>query len=202
MCKRVTTEIMSTPSQRHCHDPKPPAQPKFLCHGQLPPEDPNFVWSYDGKHVCSAGAFENLAGFDAARELGEALPAAVQPVIETVTSAAAGLPALVGATAGPNRDTERLTQLQAVSGRVGWGYSQPRSLSLAYCYSFQAGSIPHTLSPATCAVLCKTPMSTCAVPEPTCCRVLARAWRLLQARSALLPTPCPTSLLCVTSLTA
>lgn len=72
--------------------------------------------------VCPAGAFENLAGFDAARELGQALPAAVQPVVETVTSAAAGLPALVGATAGPNRDTERLSQLQAVSCCVGCVY--------------------------------------------------------------------------------
>lgn len=58
----------------------------------------------------AAAAFENVAPAHAAKELGQALPSAVKPVVDTVSTAAAGLPKLVG-----EKDPQKLKLLQDVS---------------------------------------------------------------------------------------
>lgn len=62
-----------------------------------------------------AAAFENLAGVQAVRELGQALPGAMQPVTQAVQAAAKNLPALATLTPGA-QEPQKLSELQQVSG--------------------------------------------------------------------------------------
>lgn len=81
---------------------------------------------------CSAAAFENLAGFDAARQLGEALPATVEPVVQAVQAAAKDLPAL--ATANPGaKGADQLTQLQKVRMKGNLQLRCSQLLPSAHC---------------------------------------------------------------------
>lgn len=63
--------------------------------------------------ACHAAAFENLAGMDAARQLGQALPGTLEPIVQAVRAASENLPALATIRPGAG-NPERLTELQQV----------------------------------------------------------------------------------------